>query len=215
MNELYGVSRQMPTAVQDVHRTSDAPGSAPPLPCETVPDRGNGPKLLNHAPPKSGGDGPGLRAQHGRTRSSLQQNRPTFAPTPDPRKFPETLFFFLIIGSTPDFADLHPYIRQLSRSHTPSTPTTPTTWTTRRKDRRAATPDTMADSLLARKYFDGIYIPLGLLVFGTAIVKREWTAYALLLGITLGSIKYYNSRTFPFATRLFRGTNPSPLTPAR
>ncbi len=73
----------------------------------------------------------------------------------------------------------------------------------------------MADSLLARKYIDGIYIPLGLLVFGTAIVKREWTAYALLLGITLGSIKYFNSRTFPLAARLFRGTIPSPLTAAR
>ncbi|KAK3295512.1 uncharacterized protein B0H64DRAFT_341057 [Chaetomium fimeti] len=51
----------------------------------------------------------------------------------------------------------------------------------------------MADSLLARKYVDGIYIPLGLLVVGTAIVKREWTAYALLLGVVLGSIKYYNN----------------------
>ena len=54
----------------------------------------------------------------------------------------------------------------------------------------------MADSLLARKYVDGIYIPLGLLVVGTAIVKREWTAYALLLGIALGTIKFLNSRTF-------------------
>ncbi|KAK4238571.1 hypothetical protein C8A03DRAFT_43688 [Achaetomium macrosporum] len=51
----------------------------------------------------------------------------------------------------------------------------------------------MADSLLARKYVDGIYIPVGLLVVGTAIVKREWTAYALLLGIALGAIKYLRS----------------------
>ncbi|EAQ91415.1 hypothetical protein CHGG_03350 [Chaetomium globosum CBS 148.51] len=51
----------------------------------------------------------------------------------------------------------------------------------------------MSDSLLARKYVDGIYIPLGLLVVGTAIVKREWTAYALLLGIVLGGIKFYNN----------------------
>ena len=56
----------------------------------------------------------------------------------------------------------------------------------------------MSDSLLARKYVDGIYIPLGLLVVGTAIVKREWTAYALLLGIVLGGIKFYNNRTLPF-----------------
>jgi cytochrome-b5 reductase len=49
-------------------------------------------------------------------------------------------------------------------------------------------------SLLARKYVDGIYIPVGLLVVGTAIVKREWTAYALLLGVALGAIKYFNTR---------------------
>jgi len=52
----------------------------------------------------------------------------------------------------------------------------------------------MADSLLARKYFDGIYIPFGLLVVGTVIVKREWTAYAVLLGLVLGGWKYYNNR---------------------
>ncbi|KAL2017305.1 hypothetical protein VTK56DRAFT_2328 [Thermocarpiscus australiensis] len=52
----------------------------------------------------------------------------------------------------------------------------------------------MADSLLARKYFDGIYIPIGLLVLGMAIVKREWTHYAFLLGLALGSLKYFNSR---------------------
>ncbi|KAL2156524.1 hypothetical protein VTH82DRAFT_1269 [Thermothelomyces myriococcoides] len=51
----------------------------------------------------------------------------------------------------------------------------------------------MADSLLARKYFDGIYIPFGLLVVGTVIVKREWTVYAVLLGLALGSWKYYKN----------------------
>ncbi|EGS20439.1 uncharacterized protein CTHT_0022690 [Thermochaetoides thermophila DSM 1495] len=48
-----------------------------------------------------------------------------------------------------------------------------------------------SESLLARKYFDGIYIPLGLIVLGTAIIKTEWTHYALLVGIVLGGIKYY------------------------
>ncbi|KAK3900131.1 hypothetical protein C8A05DRAFT_45972 [Staphylotrichum tortipilum] len=52
----------------------------------------------------------------------------------------------------------------------------------------------MSDSLFARKYIDGIYIPLGLLVVGTAIVKIEWTGYALILGVLLGSIKFINSR---------------------
>jgi len=50
------------------------------------------------------------------------------------------------------------------------------------------------DSLLARKYFDGIYIPCGLLVIGTIIVKREWAPYAVLVAIALGSMKYYNNR---------------------
>ncbi|GAB1320115.1 NADH-cytochrome b5 reductase [Madurella fahalii] len=51
----------------------------------------------------------------------------------------------------------------------------------------------MSDSLLARKFIDGIYIPVGLLVVGTVIVKREWTVYALLLGIVLGAVKFYNN----------------------
>ncbi len=52
----------------------------------------------------------------------------------------------------------------------------------------------MSDSLLARQYFDGIYIPAGLLVFGTFIVKREFVPYAVLLAIALGSLKYFNNR---------------------
>jgi len=53
-----------------------------------------------------------------------------------------------------------------------------------------------SESLLARKYFDGIYIPLGLIVLGTAIIKTEWTHYALLVGIVLGGIKYYRMSMF-------------------
>jgi cytochrome-b5 reductase len=67
----------------------------------------------------------------------------------------------------------------------------------------------MAESLLARKYIDGIYIPVGLLVVGTAIVKREWTAYALLLGVALGAIKFFNTRTSrPLKVRGCQTTNP-------
>ncbi|KAK3494818.1 NADH-cytochrome b5 reductase 1 [Neurospora hispaniola] len=47
------------------------------------------------------------------------------------------------------------------------------------------------ESLLERKYFDGIYIPAGLLVFGTVIVKKEWTLYAALAALVLGAIKYF------------------------
>ncbi|KAK3368209.1 hypothetical protein B0H63DRAFT_441447 [Podospora didyma] len=49
----------------------------------------------------------------------------------------------------------------------------------------------MGESLLARSYFDGIYIPAGLLVFGTIIVKREWTLYAAVLAVLLGAIKFW------------------------
>lgn len=52
------------------------------------------------------------------------------------------------------------------------------------------------ESLLERKYFDGIYIPAGLLVFGTVIVKKEWTLYAALAALVLGAIKYFRMRTF-------------------
>jgi cytochrome-b5 reductase len=38
---------------------------------------------------------------------------------------------------------------------------------------------------------DGIYIPAGLLVFGTFICKKEWTLYAVLLALTLGLVKFW------------------------
>ncbi|KAI5928395.1 NADH-cytochrome b5 reductase 1 [Camillea tinctor] len=50
-----------------------------------------------------------------------------------------------------------------------------------------------APSLTSRQYFDGIYIPAGLLVFGTFIVKREWVPYAALLALALGAWKYQSS----------------------
>ncbi|RKU41269.1 NADH-cytochrome b5 reductase [Coniochaeta pulveracea] len=49
----------------------------------------------------------------------------------------------------------------------------------------------MSEPLLSRKMADGIYIPAGLLVFGTLIVKREWTIYAALLALTLGLVKFW------------------------
>jgi cytochrome-b5 reductase len=49
----------------------------------------------------------------------------------------------------------------------------------------------MSEPLLSRKMADGIYIPAGLLVFGTLIVKREWTIYAVLLALTLGLLKFW------------------------
>lgn len=52
------------------------------------------------------------------------------------------------------------------------------------------------NSLTSSLNINGIYIPAGLLVFGTAIVKREWTPYAVLLAIVLGVWKFYSQRTF-------------------
>lgn len=52
----------------------------------------------------------------------------------------------------------------------------------------------MSDSLLARKYFDGIYIPAGLLVFGTFLTKSEWAGYAALLALALGAWKFFSMR---------------------
>lgn len=49
----------------------------------------------------------------------------------------------------------------------------------------------MSEPLLSRKMADGIYIPAGLLVFGTFIVKKEWTLYAALLALTLGLVKFW------------------------
>ena len=55
------------------------------------------------------------------------------------------------------------------------------------------------DSLTSKKYVDGIYIPVGLLIFGTIIVKREWTPYAAVIAVILGAIKYYNGRECPIS----------------
>ncbi|KAI0194184.1 hypothetical protein F4808DRAFT_353138 [Astrocystis sublimbata] len=49
-------------------------------------------------------------------------------------------------------------------------------------------------SLTAKKYIDGIYIPAGLIVFGTFIVKRDWTPYAALVAILLGVWKFTQSQ---------------------
>lgn len=43
---------------------------------------------------------------------------------------------------------------------------------------------------------DGAIIPSGLLVLGTAIVKREWTPYAVLVAVILSAYKLWSSRTF-------------------
>lgn len=50
------------------------------------------------------------------------------------------------------------------------------------------------EPLTSKKYIDGIYIPAGLLIFGTFIVKREWLPYAIALAIALSVIKLFRTR---------------------
>jgi cytochrome-b5 reductase len=47
----------------------------------------------------------------------------------------------------------------------------------------------------ATQYVQGIYIPCGLLIFGTFIVKKEWLPYAVALAALLGSYKVWVNRT--------------------
>lgn len=58
------------------------------------------------------------------------------------------------------------------------------------------------DGLLARQYIDYIYVPAGLLVVGTAIVKMDWTPYAVLLAIALGVWNYYSFREYSLPSHL-------------
>lgn len=48
-----------------------------------------------------------------------------------------------------------------------------------------------------RRYRDYIIIPAGLLVVGTMIVKIDWTPYAALLAVVLGTWNYFSFREWP------------------
>ena len=54
----------------------------------------------------------------------------------------------------------------------------------------------MSEPLLSKKMFDGIYIPAGLLVVGTIIMKREYTPWAVLVAVILGAIKAWRVRKY-------------------
>lgn len=49
-------------------------------------------------------------------------------------------------------------------------------------------------SLLSRHYIDFVYIPSGLLLFGTLLVKREWLPYSVLVALCLGAYTIYSTR---------------------
>ncbi|KAL7798397.1 ferredoxin reductase-like protein [Trichoderma ceciliae] len=48
------------------------------------------------------------------------------------------------------------------------------------------------DGVFARQYIDYIYVPAALLVVGTVIVKSEWTPYAVLVAVVLGTYNYFS-----------------------
>lgn len=50
------------------------------------------------------------------------------------------------------------------------------------------------EPLTSKKYVDGIYIPAGLLVFGTYICKKEWLPYAIALALALSVFKFLRTR---------------------
>ena len=52
----------------------------------------------------------------------------------------------------------------------------------------------MGESVLSRTFFDGVYIPAGLIVVGTFILKREYVPYAAALALALGSYRFYDLR---------------------
>jgi hypothetical protein len=57
----------------------------------------------------------------------------------------------------------------------------------------------VVESKIQSPYFtpqliNGIYIPSGLIIMGTAIVKMEWLAYAVVITALLAAIKLFRTR---------------------
>jgi cytochrome-b5 reductase len=50
------------------------------------------------------------------------------------------------------------------------------------------------NQFLSKQFIDGVYIPSGLLIVGTLIVKAAWLPYAIAVALMLGGWKVYNSR---------------------
>lgn len=50
----------------------------------------------------------------------------------------------------------------------------------------------MGESFFSRAHFDSVYIPAGLLLFGTWIVKQEFIPYAAALALALGGYRFYD-----------------------
>ncbi|KAH0552886.1 NADH-cytochrome b5 reductase [Trichoglossum hirsutum] len=57
-----------------------------------------------------------------------------------------------------------------------------------------ATTQSKPHPLVSSQYINGIYIPAGLMVVGTWIVRKEWILYAIATAVVLGTWKAYNNR---------------------
>lgn len=59
----------------------------------------------------------------------------------------------------------------------------------------------MGASFFSRAYFDTVYIPASLLVFGTWIVKQDLIPYAAALALALGGYRFYDLSRRPTHAR--------------
>ncbi|ROT38520.1 oxidoreductase FAD-binding domain-containing protein [Sodiomyces alkalinus F11] len=50
----------------------------------------------------------------------------------------------------------------------------------------------MSESILSRKYFDNVYIPVGLIIVGSLIVDRRWIVYSVSIALALGAWKFHS-----------------------
>jgi hypothetical protein len=49
---------------------------------------------------------------------------------------------------------------------------------------------------MSSQYVNGVYIPAGLLIVGTAIMKKEWVPFAVVLAAVLGAYKVFSNSEF-------------------
>lgn len=71
-----------------------------------------------------------------------------------------------------------------------------------------ATDKMAANKFTSPAFINGIYIPSGLLIVGTAICKTEWVPYAVALALVLGGWKVFQSRKSSCATPLVPAPRP-------
>ncbi|KAL2753340.1 hypothetical protein ACRALDRAFT_1052057 [Sodiomyces alcalophilus JCM 7366] len=50
----------------------------------------------------------------------------------------------------------------------------------------------MSESVFSRKYFDNVYIPVGLIILGVLIVDRRWIVHSATVALALGAWKFYS-----------------------